>query len=41
MEIDGVQIPVLITYVNRYVRESFLIDPILLKTNKDLALSKM
>lgn len=41
MEIDGVQIPVLITYVNKFGRKSFMIDPTLLKLNKDLALRFM
>ena len=41
MEIDGVQIPVLITYVNKFERKSFMIDPTLLKLNKDLALRFM
>lgn len=41
MEIAGVQVPVLITYVNGFTKRSFMIDPILLKSNKDLAISKM
>jgi len=38
MEIDGVQVPILITYVNKFERKSFLIDHNLLVLNKELAL---
>ena len=41
MEIDGVQVPILITYVNKFERKSFLINHILLKEDKDLALRLM
>jgi len=40
MEIDGVQVPVLITYVNKFEKRSFLIDHLLLKVDKELALKK-
>ena len=41
MEINGVQVPVFITYVNKLERKSFMIDNVLLKTNQELALDKL
>lgn len=41
MEIDGDQVPVLITYVNKFTQKSFMIDHILLQSNKELALKKL
>lgn len=41
MDIDGVQIPILITYVNKFERKSFMVNHLLLKVDKDLAIKIM